>query len=170
MEFEIKPEHPGQIPEVTARIRSLGPELRGMIKDVLREAAEEGRKVAEARAPRGQDDWKNYGRRISDSIQVSEVRFAPGGAGGGGFYQITLYASSDIAPHLPFVFEGTADEGAGKIYPSKGNVLALDKGGEGVHFRSWVHGQAPQTEWWEDAHVAVEQSINTNVRGMLGRI
>lgn len=171
MEFEIRPEYPGQIPEVEARIQATGAEFRGMIKEVLREAAETGRKVAEAGAPRGPILERNDGGRISDSIQISDVNYRPGGAGGGGFYTIRLFASSAIAPHLKYVFEGTADQGAAKIYPARGNVLVLDKGGEGRKFVKWVHGQRAQTGWWEDAHIAVEGEIEAGVRGMnLGRL
>lgn len=165
MEYEIEPEYPGQGLEITARIRAVNRSYRGLIQQILREAAEAGRKTAEIEAPRG-EFGQHQGRRISDSIQVSEINYAPGGAGGGGFYEVHLYADSAIAPHLRYVFEGTAGEGVGRIYPAHGNVFAIQKEGEATRFRPWVHGQRPQTAWWEHAHEAVESEIAFAVRGM----
>lgn len=164
MRFEIEPEYPGQIAEVSARIQAAGREFRDQIKAVLEEAAETGRKVAEAGAPRDLT-FKNNGRRISDSILVDNVRYAPGGSGGGGNYEIRLYASGAIAPHLRYVFEGTGGRDR-KIYPAHGNVLAIQKEGEEVSFRRWTHGQDPQTAWWEDAHYAMEDAITAGVQRM----
>lgn len=166
MRFEIKQGHSTSGPELTARLQAVGAEFRGMIKTILEEAAEEGRRVAQAGAPRSGILRHNDGARISDSIQVTPVRFAAGGAGGGGFYEVSLSASTLIAPQLRYVLEGTANRGAGKIYPARGNVLAIDKGGEGVHFRRWVHGQAPQTRWWEDAQDAVSASVEAGIESM----
>lgn len=165
MRYEIEPEYPGQVPELIARIQATGAEARGFIKELLQESAELGRRVAESQAPRG-NLFDHHGGGISDSIQISSIRYAPGGAGGGGFYEIDLYADSAIAPHLKYVFEGTADEGVGKIYPARGNVFTFQKDGEERKFRPWIHGQRPQTAWWEHAHDAVDANISSGIQGM----
>lgn len=166
LHFEITPEHPGEIPEVTARIQAVDKELRGFIREAIESALEAGRTIAEATAPRGEPRKFREGVSIRDAIRISETVYAPGGAGGGGFYEGTLYVDSALAPQIEFVMEGTADEGRGLIRPSQGNlhgVLAIEKEGEGVHFRRWVHGQAPQTAWWDTAHEEVEHVLQAEI-------
>lgn len=164
--FEITPEHPGEIPEVTARIQAVDKELRGLIREAIQTSLEIGRGIAESEAPHGQPRQFREGVRIRDAIRISEVAYAPGGSGGGGFYEGTLYVDAALAPQIEFVMEGTADDGRGLIEPSQGNlhdVLAIEKEGEGVHFRRWVHGQAPQTAWWDMAHEEVERSLQAQI-------
>lgn len=144
-------------------IRAIETEIQTVIKEILTQAVEEGERVAKSLAPRGKDS-KNEGRRISDAIRVSNIEYRPGGLGGGGSYQVELIADGEIAPHLHDVFEGTANKGEGKIRPAHGNVFAIEKGGEGVHFREWVHGQKPQQEWWEEATRAAESEIRDKIQ------
>lgn len=160
--YEITPDRPDAIPQATARIQAVGKELRDEIRALIAEAVDEGRRVAEQEAPRGEERF-HEGGRIRDAIRVSEVRYAPGGAGGGGFYEADLYASSDIAPQVRFVMEGTADEGRGLITPAHGNVFPIEKEGEGIRYRSWVHGQRPQTAWWDHAREATRHYIEAGL-------
>jgi hypothetical protein len=163
MNFEIIPDRPDSIPELTVKLRALGGELRGQTRGVLAEALREGQLVAEREAPRGMNMGRRLYPRISDSIRVEDATYSPGGAGGGGFYTGRLYADSAVAPQLQYVMEGTADHGRGLIRPSRGNVMVFQKLGEPTRFRHWVHGQRANTRWWDDAHEAVRHSINTNI-------
>jgi hypothetical protein len=143
--------------EVEVRIKAMRTKIAGEISDIVAEAARLGADEARALAPRS-GIFRNEGRRISDSIQYEDSRFSAGGAGGGGSYRARFYASSTIAPQLSYVLEGTGGQG-NIIRPTRGNVLALQKEGEGVHFRRWVHGQDPQTAWWEAAHEVAERFV-----------
>jgi hypothetical protein len=166
LRYEITPDRPDQIPQVTARIQAANRELRGLIQAAVHSAVEAGRGIAESEAPEGERGGFDDGVAIRDAIRTSEIRYAPGGSGGGGFYEVDLYVDSAIAPQVEFVMEGTADEGREKIYPSAGNlsgVLAIEKKGEPVHFRMWSHGQAPQTLWWDHAHAEIERVLEAEI-------
>lgn len=147
-------------------MRAVQKDLQEFIKGLVERAAKEGQRVAEAEAPRGKSEPRD-GRRIVDSIKVGHVHYSPGGLGGGGSYEVELYADGAIAPHLRYVYEGTANEGTGFIRPAKGNiagVLAIEKEGEGVHFRRWARGQKPQREWWRQGQRAAEEVIAEGIR------
>lgn len=156
-----------------AKIRGINEEFRGLIKGMIETSLAEGLRIAHERAPRGPFLEHNEGRRIVDQIFATPVRFSPGGAGGGGNWEGELRASNDDGGHLQFVFEGTAGGGVGKIFPNKarsghhgftlGGALAIQKEGEGVHFRSWVHGQKPQQEWWYEAEDAMERKLEEQI-------
>lgn len=135
----------------------VGEEIRG----IIREALETGQRVAEMEAPRSGERF-HEGAKIRDSIRIriDQDSFAPGGSGGGGFYEGHLYVDSELAPQVRWVMEGTADEGAGLITPARGNVFPIEKNGEGVRFRSWVHGQRPQRIWWDLAREAVLRELS----------
>lgn len=143
-------------------IRAIRDDVNLEVQRILKEAAEEGKRIAEIEAPRSKDA-RNEGRRITDAIRVSERRYQPGGPGGGGTYLMELIADGEIAPHLIDVFEGTANKGEGYISPARGNLLTFQKHGEGRKWRPWVKGQKPQQEWWNRAQQAVEDRIQERV-------
>jgi hypothetical protein len=141
-------------------IKAVRKEIAQQIRDALLESAKEGAAVARANAPRNKfDPDRNRGHKISDSIRVSESEYAPGGVGGGGSYKVELIADGAIAPHLRYVWQGT-----GNIRPSRGNVLLIEKGGEGTQFRTKAKGQQAQTEWWEDATRALDAFLQDRIR------
>lgn len=158
---------PDSIPVTTARIRAVGAELRGLTTELLKHALEEGQRVAIREAPRAALFQGHEGQRISNSIHVSTIVYRPGGAGGGGFYEASLHADGDEAPHLLWVFQGTGERGiepTGKIGPAHGNVMEIQKEGEEVRFRTFQRGQHPQQRWWEEARLRVEEVLETGVR------
>lgn len=169
LDFYVTPSQPDSVPQLTARIKAVSSELRDEVRAILKEAVAEGARVARIEAPRGNPGEGQRGRRISDSIVTGPIRYHPGGGGGGGYYEMSLEASSEIAPHLPFVFEGTGERGefpTGKILPAKGNVMVIEKQGEGASFVRWTRGQMPQQKWWQDAHAAVEERLDFGFRSM----
>lgn len=166
--FELVPSQTASGPQAIARIQAVNAEFRGAIKSLIEDAVAEGVRVARESAPRG-EMFRHHGPTIADSIMAEPVRYHPGGAGGGGYYEASFSASSLIAPHLKFVFEGTGERGerpTGLIRPSQGNVMAIQKEGEGVHFRAWARGQFPQQRWWEDAEAHADEVLAAGVRSL----
>lgn len=144
-------------------IRAAETEIHDFVLDLIQEAVEEGERVAKALAPRSNEE-RNRGRHIADAIRIEGREYRAGGQGGGGTQQVSLVADGEIAPQLVYVYEGTADEGTGHIYPARGNVLRLEKNGEGPRFRPRVRGQKPQRDWWEAAQDAMDSYIKQRVR------
>lgn len=105
---------------------------------------------------------------IYRAIFVGPITYRPGAAGGGGFYELNVGVDETKAPHTEFVIEGTGiynrEDPKNGIYPSKGNVLVFEAGGEKV-FARWVRGQQPQREWFETAQELASQIIERAIRG-----
>jgi hypothetical protein len=146
--------------DTTVRIRATRDEFRDATRAIMEDAIAHGAATARALAPRGPIRAGNVGRRIVDSIQEEiSPRPTPGGAGGGAYWEGSFHASAMISPHLRFVMEGTR----GVIRPARGNVLALQKEGEEVHFRRWVSGQSPQASWWDAAQEETNRYVSDHV-------
>lgn len=147
--------------EISARLEAVNREFRGLIKDMIKNAQEEGKRVAIREAPRGPILRRNEHSRISDAIVSEPIVYRPGGAGGGGDYEGSIRAEARIAPHLGFVYEGTGNKtGHGlEIRGNLGSIMVLQKGGEEVKFRRAVSGQRPQQRWWLDAEDAMYASL-----------
>lgn len=147
-------------------IKAIQKELAQQVRDILLQAAKEGEAIAKAQAPKNKNDpGRNAGHTISDSIRISETEYHPGGRGGGGSYKVELIADGAIAPHLQYVFDGTGKfAGKGNIRPTRGNVLIIEKRGEGPQFRTKSEGQKPQQEWWKDATRVLDAYIQTRIR------
>lgn len=172
IDFDIV-ESPG---ETEVRVQAVRTEFANEVRTIVSEAVRRGAERARELAPRS-DLFRNEGRRISDSIHYELPGYLPGGAGGGGEYEARFFASSDIAPHLKYVMEGTANDGAGHIFPAGGNlatasrghhftmsgVLAIEKEGEGVSFVRWVRGQRANSLWWEFATGVAERYVEERV-------
>lgn len=169
LSFQVVPERNADGPRAIARIQATGAEFRGAIKELIEEAVAEGVRYAKTHAPRG--DSFHHQNRIEDAITADPIRYHPGGAGGGGYYEASFSASSEIAPHLEFVFEGTGERGKDPhlIRPSQGNlhkVMAIEKNGEPVSFVRWTRGQYPQQLWWEDAEAHTDAVLSEGVRNI----
>lgn len=127
------------------RVRAEGEEVRQDIVDAMGDALDHAETEMKLLVP------VDSGRLFS-SIEKSPVVFRPGGLGGGGFYEAELSIGGALEPYLQHVVEGTGDksgqkEPGNRIYPSRGNVIPVQKHGEPVHFRKWISGQAPQTDF-----------------------
>lgn len=106
---------------------------------------------------------------IYRAINVGPVRYMPGGAGGGGFYEVNVGVNKDEAPHVEAVIDGTgiyARDGGGPIFPANGNVMVFTKLGEGKVFTRWTKGQEPQRAWFEDAQALASRLVAERISSM----
>ena len=161
IDFEVK-ERPGFI---ALRMHTMKDVLASEVRDMIHESVRRGAATARRLAPRGPILERNDGRTIRDSVQEEYDPFAPGGRGGGGAYEARFYASGNIAPHLRYVLEGTKD-----VEPitstTKGNVMAMQKGGEKPVFRYEVSGQEANPYWWEAAREEAEIYLNQRIASL----
>lgn len=165
--------------ETYIRIRAYRDRLRDEILEALKDAAQTAEKVMLAKVPRDSG-------ALASTIHVSGIQYMPGGAGGGGAYEIVLHAGQGI-PYLNLVTEGTGIHGP---YNSYGNIVAgagnirpkvrpewaprtgarfmvfTPKGETKPIFRKWVRGQEPQTEWIVAAQQVANAIVAEHVRSM----
>jgi hypothetical protein len=154
--------------ETVVKIRAVNEEIRSSIIETITEAVAEGESVAKAKVPHGRGGGRGH-VRLSNAIKAGPVRYHPGGAGGGGFYEASLEVDASIAPQARWVMEGTgeyADLPFGRIYPARGNVMVIMKQGESPSFVRWSRGQRPNTLWWEDANRRMEDSVARGIRNI----
>lgn len=130
-------------------------------RHIIEHSARSAEAVMLAKVPRS-----NSGNRDTIAASIRSVsEYHPGGAGGGGFYEARVGPGEDAPGHLRYVMEGTGLFGSGSLIRSaSGGVLAIEKRGEGVHFRTFSRGQRAQTQWYDDAIQAAELSMETGVR------
>jgi hypothetical protein len=97
------------------RVRGIEEEFRKDIRETLAEASETAYRIMLNRVPRDSG-------RLAGSIFQSPIRFAPGGAGGGGFYETEVVAGEGI-PYANVVLEGSGIFYDGTpITASNGNI------------------------------------------------
>ena len=156
MDFEIRTEG---LDDFTLRFRAIK-EYRDEIRETLEEAAEKAGLYMTTHVPydRGQ---------LFSAIEVSPIRYAPGGSGGGGYYEIEVGVDESTAPHAEWVLEGTGlfnrENPTNGIFPD-GNALRWH-GQEGKIFAAWTKGQKPQREWFEGAIRLADAIVDRKVRG-----
>lgn len=150
LEYEIRGDD-----ALLLRIRAIGPEQRQEIIEILSEAAA----IAES-------EWKGnipyHSGVLYRSIRQHEVRFAPGAAGGGGFYELELSVGGEPeAEHLQFVVEGTGIFGprGNRIFPANGNVMVFNKNGEDTVYTRYTEGQRAQDSWIEAGQQAAREFV-----------
>src|SRR5881409_3442014 len=101
MEFEARV---SGADEVIVGARAIKASLAAQIKAIVEDAAEVARDEMLARVPRsGRTDHET----IAEAIHIEQLEYAPGGAGGGGFYQTRVTTGEDGPSHLRFVLQGT---------------------------------------------------------------
>lgn len=136
-------------------------EYRDEITDAMQKAAQAAGAYMQAHVPYESGD-------IYRAINIGPLTYRPGAAGGGGFYEINVGVDESQAPHTEYVIEGTGiynrESPTNGIFPSKGNVLVFEAGGEKV-FAAWVRGQEPQREWFENAQALASRLIEQAIRG-----
>jgi hypothetical protein len=136
-------------------------EYRDEIQEAMREAAEAAGSYMQLHAPYASGD-------IYRAIFVGPLTYRPGAAGGGGYYEINVGVDEGQAPHTEHVIEGTGiynrEQPNAGIFPSKGNVMVFQAGGEKV-FTAWTKGQEPQREWFENAMELADRLIEQAIRG-----
>ena len=136
-------------------------EFRDEITRAMQEAAHAAGSYMQMHVPYEHGD-------IYRAIFVGPITYRPGGAGGGGFYEINVGVDESQAPHTEWVIEGTGifnrESPQAGIFPSKGNVLVFEAHGEKV-FTAWTKGQPPRREWFEDAQDLASRLIEQAIRG-----
>jgi hypothetical protein len=154
MEYEIRSEG---LLDFDIRMRAEGEDWRDAILTALDRASHQAGMYMGTHVPRGETG------RLFRAINVGPVTYRPGGAGGGGFYEVHVGVDTEQAPHALFVLEGTGihHEGGsrGNITASKGNFMAINKEGEGIIYRQSAEGQLPQREWFDDAQDIADRVV-----------
>jgi len=141
------------------RLKGQGDAVKEEIKQTLVRAALRAEKILEAEVPHGET------HALANSIRMSPLKYSPGGAGGGGFWEIEVSVGEGV-PYVQNVVEGTGIFGprAFPIYPKnpKG-VMAFSKNGEFV-FTKWVRGQEPDDLWIVHAQDAAQEEVDEGLR------
>lgn len=101
----------------------------------------------------GMGSYGNYVMRLYTHVSSgytlrhighSGVRWRPGGAGGGGSWEVVSGVKSGSSRHPLYHAQGTGIyAGKGLIRPQTGKWLTFQKKGEPRRFRPWVRGQEP---------------------------
>jgi len=156
MDYEIR--HEG-LSDFTVRFRAVR-DLSERVQEALRVSAQAAGSYMGTHVPFHSGD-------IYRAINIGPVRYMPGGAGGGGFWEVTVGVDSEKAPHVEYVMEGTGIYNRESPNPieAHGNVMVFEKMGEGLIFAQSTSGQSPRREWFEDAadlaNTLIKQFIST---------
>jgi hypothetical protein len=152
MEYEIRVEG---LADFDVRLRAINKEYRDQIISAVEKASQEAGAYMASHVPQ-------HSGKLFRAINVEPVRYHPGGAGGGGFYEANVGVDETQAPHAIFVIEGTGiyhREGSrGNIRPASGNVMAFVDAGKEV-FAAYTKGQEPQSAWFEVAQEVADAVI-----------
>jgi hypothetical protein len=136
--------------------------FRDKILDAMQRAAQEAGSYMGTHVP-----YETGG--LYRAINVGQIRYKPGGAGGGGSYEVHVGVDESQAPYAEAVLEGTGiynrESPKNGIYPATGNVMAFEKMGEGTVFTAWTRGQEPRREWFDDAQDLAQSIIARAVAG-----
>jgi hypothetical protein len=133
-------------------IRAVEGELGRELRRLLDEAAERAYRTMRTKVPIGET------AQLEFSIRKGPLTFHPGGAGGGGFYEIEVGPGENAPEHLDFVFGGTSD-----LF---GKAMRIQKHGEPAHWIERRRGQPPQTEWVTDAQEEAREWIRRGLNEM----
>jgi hypothetical protein len=153
MNYEIRTEG---LQDFDIRMRAEGEEWRETILTALDRASHAAGLYMGDHAP-------YESGQLFRAINVGPVVYRPGGAGGGGFYEVNVGVDASQAPHAIYVIEGTgihhSGGSRGNIRPTRGNFMAINKMGEGIVYRQSAEGQLPQTEWFELAQEVADRTV-----------
>jgi hypothetical protein len=164
------------------------------LREILREAAVLALDYMRKHVPRSGTGYANrhtgtsaMEHSVHDSLAMTKVSYRPGGAGGGGFYEIEVGAIFDPPRHLEFMFEGTRGYpfniitarrarglrqtkgtlAAGKGRKAVGNVgkiMVIWKQGEPVKFRPFRKGQRAQQAWFTEAYRHAQAYLHARIQ------
>lgn len=135
--------------ETTIALRT----IKGRIDRELKRIAEEAGEIAVAdmriNVPRSD---KPSGRTISESLDVSNATYHPGGAGGGGTWVVHAGPINHPPEQLGFTWRGTGlfGEAGRKITPIHKSALEIGAGSRIA--RASAKGQEAQREWFFEAN------------------
>lgn len=156
------------------RVRAIEEKVREDIKDVLTEASNRAAEVMQGAVPRDTG-------RLAASIHQSPIKYAPGGLGGGGFFEAEVSAGEGV-PYANVVLEGSGIYygSGGPITASNGNIRAKINPAwrttTGAKFMVWrskktgrlvrkkaVRGQVPKTAWVEFAQGSARDVVTVGL-------
>ena len=161
------------------RVRAIGERFKVDIDEALAEASEVSYRVMLNRVPRGETN------RLAGSIEQHPIRYSPGAAGGGGFWETEITAGQGVA-YANIVLEGsgiffsgspiTASEGniRTKVNPewrtTTGAKFMVFRGRMGTLVRrKSVIGQPAQSFWLLEAQSAARAVVEKKMAAMAVR-
>jgi hypothetical protein len=142
------------------------------IKDALRLAGEAAADYMKVHVP-------FYSGALYRAIfTASDPGYRPGGAGGGGFYEMRVGVDETQAPHADAVIHGTGifselnfqpgifpkAPNTALRFPGTGNFGTPSK--DGMFYRAYVRGQEAQTAWFENAMEMATQVVESELYGL----
>jgi len=134
--------------EALIRMRGIREVLDHQIRDIVQQAGEAAADEMVsywAATPHHNSDENS----IAASIRVTEPIFHPGGAGGGGYWEVTAGPGPDRPEHFEYVWHGTGIHGPTHMpYGSRKPMPIMEPGRP---FSYKVAGQRPQQAWFEVA-------------------
>lgn len=158
IDYEVRAEG---LTDFTIRFEAVGGKMRNKIRHAMEEAAQAAATYMATHAPYHEGTlYRAIGVTREEGGSFG-IRYRPGGAGGGGHYEIHVGVDAEQAPHAEWVIHGTGiyGEGGGNITPATGNVMVFSKLGEGDIFTAHTRGQEAQNSWFEVAEQVAEREI-----------
>lgn len=152
--------------DLLVRLRGVREVLDYQIRAIVEHAAE----VAADQMTRHWEDAPHRGghegQTIAESIRVTPAVFHPGGAGGGGYWEVSAGPGPDKPEHFEYVWRGTGVFGPSHMpYKSSGGG-PMPVPGYGRGFAQKVAGQHPQQEWFAEAQRTAERAVAEGIQGI----
>lgn len=152
-------------PALELRMRAINNWVKAQATRTLEKAADDAVSYARRHVPYSSDEHKTL--HLRDTIRKENTRYAPGGLGGGGFWQVNVKVGGPIMgrwPNAYWLIHGTGIYGRVglPIYGrgAMGPILYKDK-----NIYLWVQkGMRPQSRWWVGAQEIATQSVNRAAR------
>lgn len=126
--------------------------------------------VPQSRQNRRWGDYKEGGEeRLVDHLAITQVSYLPGGAGGGGSYEMEVGWPGGAPEHIQWVMGGTSDWWQPKAMTirtgKRPGAIPFKAGGQGFfsHFRS---GQQANDRWWLEARQLANRVIDAEFSRM----
>lgn len=146
--------------------------IQGNLSDQIRNAMGKAAIVAyrhmrdnipQSRQNKRWGDYKNEGEpRLIDDLSITKVTYLPGGAGGGGTYEMQVGWPGGAPEHLKWVMDGTSNwwqPTAMTIRTNPGNIK-FKNGGQGF-FSHHRKGQRANDRWWLEAKQLADRVIDS---------
>jgi hypothetical protein len=189
VDYDIRFEgSPDAAAALALRLRAEGGEMSRKVRELLERTGALVGTELRLTVPHDYSNQEPSHVHLSDTVETSGIVYRPGGAGGGGFYEMKISVGREgVTPQLGFVLEGTGIYGdtGQPIVAGEGNLgrLVADRvagndffhagvmpmqGGSKVGyqtiFRTRSRGQEPQTAWLTEAHALARRAISQGVR------
>lgn len=121
---------------------------------------------------------------MANSVRMEDAVYRPGGAGGGGSWNVRVGIDEHQAHYAKWVIFGSGEHNTlgprSRIYPPGGGaasffgqkrtrggrVFAFEKEGEGVIYTRWTKGQEPQYAWFAEAQQVARAALARNARSI----